>query len=158
MAAKLIGQKDSLEHIAVMEIDSAGKLSSYTLYYVEDQWCEDAVRSFQKVGKFFMLTGCGHGSGYGTEYRYIFDHIVPEEQLPAIYLSSFVGCGSPHDISSTMQVTDTAVIVDYFVKKGQISGDSLRWGAGKNVDITYTWKHSSWQASDSTALADLEME
>ncbi len=161
LLVKLLYKQDSFEHLVVLEINSSGQLLKNTAYWPNDEWCaQDAIRSFTKTGRYFMITGSGHGSGYGSEYKYIFDTVMHEDSLAKIYCTIYRYLGVEQKVSSTMKIYDSTILVHYIIMNGYYgeSDDKIEREEAKEGDVLYTWVNNNWKASDSSILKEMDMD
>ena len=161
LLVKLLYKQDTFEHLVVLEINNSGQLLKNTAYWPNDEWCDqDAVRSFIKTGRYFMITGCGHGSGYGSEYMYIFDRVIPEDNLAKIYISIYKSYGVKQIVNSTMKIYDSSILIHYTIIDGYYSeiDDKIERNEAKEGDVLYTWVNNNWKASDSSILKEMDMD
>lgn len=158
--AKFLNKQDSIEHLILMELRTDGTLLQHTIYSITDEWCnEDALRSFRKTGKFFMITGCGHGSGYSSEFKYIFDRIIPEDSIARIYFSTYRSYGIPQRVSSAIIQCDTILKVHYTIAKGsEGSNGRTQWTTANESDVSFFWRNNEWVAEDSAILKEMDVD
>ncbi len=161
LLVKAMDKNTTFETHMLLEINKDGQLISHSSYGVEDDRCEDAIMSFRKKGKYFIITGCGHGSGLGWEYGYVFPHAVQGGQLNAICFSSFcsISWANPEQaqkVSSTMEMDDTSLLFHYTIKAGWNNrSDEIQWQSVRKADVRYTWQTDHWVTKDSALLENV---
>lgn len=165
MLMQFYNKVDSGEELGVMEFNRQGILLAHEGYPMVDYWCDDhAIKTFEKKGRYFMITGCGHGSGFGSEYRYIFDHVVPYDKLNAIWFSCYNAfgihyTGHPGEVSGEMSIADSGILLHYTFRSGEWDkNDDITWNVDKKADVLYTWATDHWTTRDSAVLEDIDMD
>ncbi len=156
--------KDASELLFAIELRKDGTMArteTYTTF--SGHWCQESpVRTFSKAGPYFMITGCGHGSGYSSEYRYIFRHPLPEDKLDAIYFGSYSSLNTNDPefaqlVNSEMSIAGDSIVLRYHVHRGE-KGDTMTWDSGTTRTVAYTWDKDHWETGDSALLTDLNTE
>lgn len=135
-----------------------GEMNNHEFYSTVDYYCdEDAIQSFTKKGRYFILFGCGHGSGYGSSYMYIFDKLLPEDSLNTvwdqIYSSTSLNFkGYSELLTSVVEVKNDSLLLHYQLNKGTYHKKATEWTPMEKADVCYIKENALWHATDSSFL------
>jgi len=156
---------DSVETFVIMEVAGDGELLSYGIHSSIDYWCdEDAVKNAHKIGRYFIIKGCGHGSGYGSEYADIFDRADTGSVLNYVFLSNYSSHGMPdyeyaQMVTSQIDIRDSGILIHYTIQKGAWKRNyDIKWVKDHIADVMYKRKNNRWAATDSALLENIDME
>lgn len=153
---------DSSETLILAYLKSDGKLLAYRSYGSLDYHChKDAVTSFCKVGKYFMLWGCEYGSGYGSTWAYVFES-MPKDELSKIFFGCFSTMGMdnpeyPQQLKSVMELTDSGILMHYTLNTGRWGAVGIVWRVVQKADVDFAMRNGDWVASDSSILQKVEI-
>ena len=158
---RVLDRTDSMEGFVIMEVGKDGTLLNHGTHSAMGDWCdEDVLKNIRKVGRYFMIIDCGHGSAYGSEHAYIFDRVEPDSSSNCVFLSSYTGMGPyPQMVNYEMEIKDSVIIMHYKVQKGEYKENyDIKWVKDRDVDVMYQRKNNSWAATDSTLFGNMDME
>ena len=65
----------------------------------------------------------------------------------------------PQIIDSKIELSDSGLVVHYYVQKGRRDKNyDIKWEKDRDADVLYRRANNRWAATDSTLLANMDME
>ena len=161
-----VDKEDTLNTHLLIELKKDGTLKKCErIFQGGASFCEfgEFFYGFSKHGKYFTLTFCTHGSGFGGEWDYILDTIRPQEEMNPICRRNYSAHGGENfgeqSISSSIKLTDSNCIVHYFIRTDTYTEktNKTKWGLPQEMEINYTLKNGKWEADDSSKFKGMDI-
>lgn len=161
---RVIDAKDSVETYVVVRLDASGRLKRYMRIPYNDLWCEKVgVTNFSRIGKYYLVSTCGHGSGFSSEHRYIFDDVdTGGGSCPIFFGNYYYFCtGDPRYAQMTdadMEIHGDSIVLLYTVQRGNKEKEEIEWQVERKARVAYVRVNGRWTTGDSSLLEGMDME
>ncbi len=154
-----LSHKYNFETHLLMEITPSGKLVRSERFFHGNYPCcwSNYYDGFRKYGKYYGMNTCGTGSGFCSDHLYLFRQIRAQDSMRSIPQSSFSAfcLGMTCTLSSTMDISDTILIMHYVYAKEGYDSTSSAQNETDSFDVLYHYRNAEWITTDTDRFKDI---